>query len=165
MKFRAGVLLAFLAGCANTGVVELSPGTFLLSKQDNSGIFGNFERFKTNVIREANGYAAAKGKVAVPVTMRETPAAPGRFATFQYQFRLVDPNDPAAQGVVVTRQPDVLVESRSRNNTEVTVRDAPPNESGVYDQLLKLDELRKKGILTQSEFDAQKARLLEGLEK
>ena len=34
----------------------------------------------------------------------------------------------------------------------------PPKE--VYAELLKLDDLLKKGILTQSEFDAQKTKLL-----
>jgi Short C-terminal domain len=32
----------------------------------------------------------------------------------------------------------------------------------VYTELLKLDELRTKGILTQDEFEAQKKKLLAG---
>jgi hypothetical protein len=53
-----------LAACANAGVVEIAPGTYLLSKQDNAGIFGNFARFKTEVMQEANDFAKSKGKVA-----------------------------------------------------------------------------------------------------
>jgi hypothetical protein len=30
----------------------------------------------------------------------------------------------------------------------------------LYDELLKLDELRKKGVITGAEFEAQKAKLL-----
>ena len=32
----------------------------------------------------------------------------------------------------------------------------------VYAELLKLDDLLKKGILTQAEFDSQKAKVLDG---
>jgi hypothetical protein len=40
---------------------------------------------------------------------------------------------------------------------------APSTQSGdLYDQLLKLDELRTKGILTQEEFDEQKKKILAG---
>src|SRR4029450_7381662 len=57
----------------------------------------------------------------------ETPAAPGRFATFQYQFRLVDPSDPPARsGGILTKQPDVLIETRSRSSADGNVR--PQNQ-------------------------------------
>ena len=154
------VVLA-LAACANAGVVQVAPDTYLLSKQDNAGIFGNFARFKTEVIQEANDFAKTKGKVAIPVTMNETPAGPGRFATFQYQFRLVDASDPAAQRVTLTRQPDVLVESTSRSTADVNVRTSNSPSSDLYAELIKLDDLRKRGILTEAEFEAQKKKLLE----
>ena len=32
----------------------------------------------------------------------------------------------------------------------------------VYSELMKLDELRKKGILTEEEFQTQKKKVLEG---
>ncbi len=150
-----------LAACANVGVVQVAPDTYLLSKQDNAGIFGNFARFKAEVIQEANDFAKTKAKVAIPVTMNETPAGPGRFATFQYQFRLVDANDPAAQRVTLSRQPDVLIESSSRSTNDVNVRTLNSNTTDVYGELVKLDDLRKRGILTEGEFDAQKKRLLE----
>jgi hypothetical protein len=153
-------LLAF-AGCANVGVVELAPGTYLLSKQDNAGIFGNFQRFKTEVIQEANDFAKSKGKVAIPITMNETSAGPGRFATFQYQFRLVDAADPAAQRVTLTRQPDMILETKSKSTADVTVRRPSQSDDDLFQKLLRLDDLRKRGILTETEFESQKKRLLE----
>ncbi|NWF47947.1 SHOCT domain-containing protein [Hydrogenophaga sp. D2P1] len=150
-----------LAACANAGVVQVAPDTYLLSKQDNAGIFGNFARFKTEVIQEANDFATGKGKVAIPVTMNETPAGPGRFATFQYQFRLVDASDPTAQRVTLTRQPDVLIESTSRSTADVNLRTPPAQSTDLYAELLKLDDLRKRGILTEAEFGVQKTKLLE----
>lgn len=150
-----------LTACANAGVVQVAPDTYLLSKQDNAGIFGNFPRFKTEVIQEANDFATGKGKVAIPVTMNETPAGPGRFATFQYQFRLVEASDPAAQRVTLTKQPDVLIESKSRSTSDVNVRTPQAQSVDLYSELIKLDDLRKRGILTETEFDAQKTKLLE----
>ena len=35
------------------------------------------------------------------------------------------------------------------------------NQQDIYSQLVKLDDLRKKGILTDEEFEAQKKKLLE----
>lgn len=158
---RVALFAAVLTACANAGVVEVAPDTFLLSKQDNAGIFGNFARFKTEVIQEANAFAKSRGKVAIPVTMNETEAAPGRFATFQYQFRLVDPSDPAAQRVTLTRQPDVIIETSSRATADVTIRKPGQADGDLYDKLVRLDDLRKRGILTEAEFEAQKKKLLD----
>ena len=38
----------------------------------------------------------------------------------------------------------------------------PAAEPDFYDKLLKLDDLRKRGILTDAEFEAEKKKLLEG---
>lgn len=149
-----------LAACANAGVVQVAPDTYLLSKQDNAGIFGNFARFKTEVIQEANDFAKTKGKVAIPVTMNESPAGPGRFATFQYQFRLVGASDPAAQRVTLIRQPDVFIESSSRTAADINVRTSNSQGGDLYSELMKLDDLRKRGILTYAEFEEQKKKLL-----
>jgi hypothetical protein len=41
---------------------------------------------------------------------------------------------------------------------------APPAAPAkdLYSEILKLDELRKRGLLTDAEFDAQKKKLLDG---
>jgi hypothetical protein len=88
----------FLAGCvSNPGVVELSPGTYMLSRIDHGGIFGNEAALQANVVNEANAFAKSKGKVAFAVSTHLDPMRPGHFASFQYQFRLVDPSAQAGQ--------------------------------------------------------------------
>jgi len=47
------VLTATLAGCANPGVVKMSPDTYMISRTDKGGIFGNASAMKADVIREA----------------------------------------------------------------------------------------------------------------
>lgn len=69
----------FLIGCSNPGVVQISPDTYMLAKQDHAGAFGNSASFKVEVIKEAQEFAKKQGKVAIPVSTSETPMAPGRF--------------------------------------------------------------------------------------
>jgi hypothetical protein len=51
----AALGLALLcAGCANPGVVEITPGIYNLSREDHGGIFGNASALRAGVIRDAN---------------------------------------------------------------------------------------------------------------
>ena len=53
----------------------------------------------------------------------------------------------------------------NRGQTPSVVVNPPGKEQtrspDVYTELLKLDDLRKKGIITEAEFEAQKKRLFE----
>jgi hypothetical protein len=154
------LVVCAVSGCvSNPGIVEMSPGTYLLSRQDKAGIFGNASAMHAAVIEEANKFAASKGKVAIPITTNETPMWPGHFATFDYQFRLVDPNSPEAVSTPMIQRPDVVVQQTEKKTVDVHSTTAPTLPD-VYTELLKLDDLRKKGIITEDEFQAQKAKLL-----
>ena len=162
MKYLASALISVsafaLGGCVgNPGIVQMSPDTYMLSRTDRAGIFGNASAMKADVIREANEFAARKGKVAIPLGSTETPVAPGRFATFEYQFRVVDKNDPEARRTSLTPSPDVVVEKTEK----VEVRTKEEKAPDLYAELVKLDDLRKKGIITDEEFEAQKKRLFQ----
>lgn len=54
------------------------------------------------------------------------------------------------------KSPDTVVEVKDRR--------APPREASnskdLYSELTKLDDLRKRGILSEAEFEAQKKKLL-----
>lgn len=145
-------LACLLAGCANPGIVQMSPDTYYLSRTDKGGIFGNAAAMEADVIREATQFAVAQGKVSVPVSMNTTPMAPGRFATVQYQFRVVDANSPEARRATLSPLPQTRIENVAAPTT--------PARKDVYAELIKLDDLRKRGILTDAEYEAQKKRLL-----
>ena len=88
---RTILVVFFLSGCvSNPGIVELSPGTYMLSRVDHGGIFGNEAALQADVVRDANDFAKSKGKVAIAVSSHLDPMRPGHFASFEYQFRLVD---------------------------------------------------------------------------
>ena len=155
MKFAPLILVMALVGCANPGVIRLSPDTYILSRQDHKGIFGNESALKAGVIRDAQAFAESQGKVAVPITTEFTPLGngPAQWASFEYQFRLVDKGDPAARGGSLIPRPDVVVEHNDRPSSSSDSQD-------TYAELLKLDDLRKRGILSEAEFQAEKAKVL-----
>jgi Short C-terminal domain len=152
-------LVLSIVGCAaNPGVVQTAPGVYFISREDKAGVFGNPSAMKADVIREANDFAAKQGKVAIAVSTNGTSLYPGHFATFDYQFKLVDPDSPEAKATnVLVPTPNV------RTQVDVRSHDAPTPtvKPDVYAELVKLDDLHKKGILTDAEFEAQKKKLLD----
>jgi len=152
-------LLGLFAGCANPGIVQISGDTYLLSRADHAGVFGNEAALRAGVIKDANEFAKAKGKVAVPVTTHQTPVYPGHFATFDYQFMLVDQNDPRANGVSLVPRPDVVIEKHEHISSDIRTTDTSEKKTDLYTEIMKLDDLRKKGLITDAEFEAQKQEL------
>ena len=148
-------LASLLISCANPAIVQMSPDTYFLSRADRAGIFGNATAMTSDVIREATEFAQERGKVAVPISLNTTPAFPGHFATVEYQFRLVDKDSSEARRATLAPVPSVRIETPSATGLV-------PQNKDVYAELLKLDDLRKRGVLTEAEFDLQKRKLLEG---
>ena len=163
-KFLSIATVLALAACASADIVPMGTDTYMISQTSAGGIFTNMGTLKSEVIQRANAFAESKGKVAIPVAAKEQPPFPGRMPNFEYQFRLVDRNDPRAGGGGLVKTPDVLIENRGQAPSVVV---NPPSKEqarspDVYTELLKLDDLRKRGIITEAEFEAQKKRLLEG---
>ena len=162
---QAFVVLALtvpVGAWANEDIIKISPDTFMLSRTDRRGIFGDPKAFKAQVFREANEFAERQGKVAIPITFNEVPMGPGRFASFEYQFRVVDKEDPEARRTALVPRADVVVDHNIRNDTNIKVTNETKGNApkDVYGELIKLDDLRKRGIITEAEFDAMKKKLL-----
>jgi hypothetical protein len=154
--------MSLISACANPGIVQISPNTYMISREDHAGIFGSLARMKANVIREANEYAARQGKVAIPINAKEKPVGyrPADWATFEYQFRLVDPDSPEAQSVHLEPRADIVVETTNQSTIDVRTEPAADRGGDRYDELERLAELRRKGVLTDEEFEAEKRRVL-----
>jgi Short C-terminal domain len=157
-----GALCLALVGCAaNPPVTNLSPDTYMITRIDKGGIFGNAAAMKADVVREANEFASKQGKVAVPLFVQETPLrpCPACWASIEYQFRVVAPNDSEVRRTSLTPiapRAEMIIENR-------TLPAAPPVQAkDLYSELLKLDDLKKRGLLTEAEFNTEKARLLQG---
>jgi len=153
--------LILCGGCANPGPVQVSADTYLISRTDKGGIFGNESALQASVYADANKFAESKGKVVLPISTHATPLEVGRhFATFDYQFRLVDSDDPRVKTAILVQRPDVVVEQNSQSKVDVKTLDHSDKKNDLYTELLKLDDLRQRGIITDAEFEQQKAKLL-----
>ena len=93
-------------------VVQLTADTYMVTKSSKAGIFVNMSKLKSKVIKRANEFAASKGKVAVGVFEKETSPAVAGWPTYEYRFRLVDPDAP--QRVTRPDQSDGLSVSQVR---------------------------------------------------
>jgi len=155
-----------LCGCANPEIVKLSPDTYMLTRVDHGGIFGNASALKAGVIRDADTFAASQGKVAIPVEAKETPMVPGyyghpgTFASFEYQFRVVDESDPEARRTSLTPRPNVVIEKTEKISSDIHTKDETEKKPDLYTEIIKLDDLRKRGLITDAEYEAQKQKLL-----
>ncbi len=139
MKVVTLVLLALCSSLVMAEVVQLSDDTFLIRRSDKGGIFGNTAKMRDRVLREADEFAAEKGKIAEKVILNERGKGFMRFAKIEYTFRLVDPKPV-------------------ENAVEEEVSEKPID---LYVELKKLAELRDDGILTDEEFEAEKKKLLD----
>ena len=143
-------------------VVQMAPDTYSISRTDHGGIFGNAGKMRTKVIQEANDFAASKGKIAVMKYIHETPLVVAHnFASIEYTFWVLDKDDADARRISVHQEANVRVQVDERTSP----RDAPqsasaPAKPDLYTELTKLDDLHKRGILTDAEFEQQKQRIL-----
>ena len=154
--------VAVFTGCKSTDFVQLSPDTYMLTVEDHAGIFGgSAASLESRTIREADAFAASKGKIAIPVDMKQNPVGGFRqWPSCQYQFEVLDTNDPAAQRTSLTPRADIVVEKTDKIAADIRTREDANRKPDLYTELTKLDDLRKRGIITDEEFASQKQKLL-----
>ena len=150
MYMRILLLISFLfvIACSSSGVVKLSDDTYMLRRVDSGGYIGETGALKSSVIDDANSFAKEQGMVAIPVSSHVTPKGENsaKWTAFEYKFRLVDK------------------EESQRLATEEKAKEVTKNEtkssSDLHTELIQLDDLRKKNIITDEEFQIQKTKIL-----
>jgi hypothetical protein len=168
MKSRILVYLTLLfGGAANAGdkfsdVVQMAPDTYSISRTDHGGIFGNAGKMRTKVIQEANDFAQSKGKVAVMKYIQETPMVVAHnFASIEYTFWVLDKDDADARRISVRQDANVRVQVDQRTTAPGAAQSSPgATKPDLYTELTKLDDLHKRGILTDAEFEQLKQKIL-----
>ena len=109
------------------------------------------EAMKSDLAKDAAKGAAVGAAIAVPVPLIGPAFGAVIGAGIGMYANLTRSSQSAPQSLQSAPVPQVPV---------IDVVAAPPKD--IYAELLKLDDLLKKGILTQPEFDAQKTKLLSG---
>ncbi len=91
-----GLTLFWIAACQSPGVIQTGPNSYLLTRTSAGGVFTDQAKLKYDTIREANAFAASKGKIAEGIVGTTVPPQPGRMPSFEYQFRLTDINSSSS---------------------------------------------------------------------
>ncbi len=144
LAFALLVLCAVVA-CASTGVIPMDQDSYMIGKKDGSPGVGVSLSNKAAVYREAGSFCREKGLEVKTLHETVTPARPGRLGSTELQFRCIPPGGP---GQALVKDPDTVIQV------------AVPTSSDAYTELLKLNDLRRTGVITEQEFQAQKSKLL-----
>ncbi|HSY27121.1 MAG TPA: SHOCT domain-containing protein [Burkholderiaceae bacterium] len=156
------ILAATVSGCAsNPGIVKTSSDTYMLTRTDKGGSLSDVATTKADMVREAKDFAAGQGKVVVPVAMKDTPMTFPGFTSVEYRFQIVDKADVPAQPAMEAKRTDFVPAKASGASVDTRTVGQQDHPRDIYTELIKLDDLRKRGILTDAEFDSQKKKILD----
>jgi len=135
-------------------VVPLGDNTYSITVSATNKFTRNTAKLKATGIEAATQFCAKEGKQFKLVSVDESKSMylVGNMAATKITFKALNPGDPElAAAPVETAKPAA---------TPVAKPAATPTDA-LYDELMKLEELRKKGVLTDEEFTAQKKKVLE----
>jgi hypothetical protein len=152
-------------------VVSVGDGTYSVTRAAKTGFTLHTEKLKAQAMDEATRFCADQGKQlkVVNVTEVRPPFFLRDIAKVTVVFKALDAGDPELKS---PSTPTIVTEGATPYTTitqpapvAVVERPAPVVERPVttdelYGELTKLDELRKKGILTDDEFQAEKKKIL-----
>src|SRR5262249_33159730 len=150
----------FLAGCpANSGVIPIGQDTFMVSRQAATGFSGS-STLKAEAFQEASQYCAHLGKLLQVINTHEAspPYIWGNFPKAEIQFMCLDAKDPELNRPKLKKEADTVIQDKQ----DIHTKEESGKPKDVYTELLKLDDLRKKGIISEAEFEEQKRKLLSG---
>jgi hypothetical protein len=89
MKKEALLIALMIVGCANTGIVPMDNGTYLIAKRSPQVGFGPPVKIKAEAYKEANEFCAKDGKAVETIKLEETNSSFGRPAAVSLEFRCV----------------------------------------------------------------------------
>lgn len=98
-----------LGGCATADIIPIGTNTYMISQTSAGGVFKAMGTLKASVIKRANAFAESKGMIAIPVAEKENPSRPGQMPNYEYQFILVDKDDPRASNPILKAAPSTLI--------------------------------------------------------
>lgn len=148
-----------LAGCSTPApsVVSLGNHTYSITRQAGSGLVRDTEKLKADALDAASAYCTQQHKElkVLSATAEKPNLMLTGYARAKVVFQALDANDPEL------RTPAVSAPTGITGATAVAADAASPSTDALYHDLVKLDDLRKRGILTEEEFQAQKKKVLE----
>lgn len=144
-------------GAASVSTMEsMGDNTFAITRTATSGFDRDVRKFRQEAEQDAAKYCTSQGKVLKVVAVTsDRPHFGGGFASARIIFRALDAGDPALTAV------DTPVPAAGTGQSVATPTGVLPTYAGdLYSEILKLDDLRKRGLLSDKEFEQQKRKLL-----
>jgi len=139
--------------------VSMGDNTYSITREAGSAFNRDIEKLKEDATDAANKFCADQGKQMKLISLTgKVPMFATGYAKAKIVFKALSPGDPeltsvpAAPGAPASYAPSAPA-SYAPVEKHLTTDD-------LYAQLVKLDDLRKKGILTDDEFQAEKKKLL-----
>jgi hypothetical protein len=152
-----GLLAVTCRADTNPEIVSLGRDTYALTRWANNGFTRNTEKLKAQALEDAAAYCARLHKeLKVVSTTAARPLVPlTGFASAKVVFKALDANNPELNAPVSASAPSAATPAVAETAAPRTATDV------LYSDLLKLDDLRKRGLLTEEEFQAKRKQLLE----
>jgi hypothetical protein len=130
-------------------VVPLGNDTYSITRQAKTAFNRNIEKLKADVSDAAAKFCEAQGKQLKVISLTEDlPMFSLGYAKAKIVFKALNPGDPGLTSDTASAAPAVAPVEK------------PLSTDDLYAALVKLDDLRKKGILTDDEFQAEKKKVL-----
>lgn len=166
LVFCFGVLAASAGARTATGpeFATLGPDTFSVTRSAATGFTRDTDSLKTLALEDAASYCGKLHKQlqVVSVTTYRPKVPLTGFANAKVVFKAVDSiaaASPPAVAAVPSAAPST--ESVGANSTGPVASEITTPVDPLYYGLLKLEDLRKRGLLTEEEFQAQRKALVE----
>jgi hypothetical protein len=131
----------------------MGDNTWSITREAGSAFQRDLDKLKAEATEAATKFCADQGKQMRVISLTgKVPMFSTGYARAKIVFKALNPGDPELTAPVIepgAPGPAVYAPVERRLTTDE-----------LYNELVKLDDLRKKGILTDDEFQAEKKKLL-----
>ena len=164
LALALGLVAAPVRADQNPEIVALGHDTYALTRWANNGFTRKTEKLKEQALEDAAAYCAKLHRELKVVSTSEAhPAIPlTGFASAKVVFKALDAADPELRAPVLAGT-EAIPGTVAPAPAPVVIPSAAPRSetNALYRDLLDLDDLRKRGLLTEEEFQAKRKKLVE----
>lgn len=153
--------LAISVGCTTATLTPEGAGIVAMWQNNSGGMLGNCDRLGTVVGNSDSKFGGAIGQPQAVANAKNEAATFAGADTVVFTNSWEDFSGSHINGVVYRCQgasAKTIVFKSEPSNAPSAAADSPPTNK--YDDLAKLEKLRANGTITQSEFDAEKKKIL-----
>jgi hypothetical protein len=155
LLFASGIV----ALASTTKVETVSDNTYAITRTATTGFDRDVDKLKQEAQADAAKYCSDKGKtLKVVMVTSERPHFGGGYAWAKIAFQALDANDPRLTAPVAA--PSAIGGAAPVTDSAAGPAPLPTQAGDLYTEILKLDDLRKRGLLTDKEFESEKKKLL-----